>query len=263
MLCVLAALAVTGCRNAGNELKFKTVSFSDSVATESITYVFDGRLELPDEGLAKDVREVMRREILLHALGESYSEMRDGRVLEAYADSSFAEFESMFDEDLKPIEGEMPFRISCETRVSGAVSFEWEGLLNYETRFYVYSGGAHGMYHVANYVFDLKTGRVIDEGEIFGEDVDEELHALLVEAAGELRRDSVLPSETDLFSDDFIVANGNVELGEHGLSYVYNPYDIAPYCYGVISIPLDNARVLPLLNRECAVYDYIAGKIRE
>lgn len=262
-ICAIVALVIAGCRQNNGELQFNTITYNDSVTTPAITYLFDGRMEVPSDGLTAGIRKILRHEILLYSLGENYATLKDSKVLKAYSDSSYNEYNSLFAETLEPLDAETEFRITCETRISGAVSFASERLLNYETCIYSYSGGAHGIYRVTNNIFDLNTGMTITEMDIFGNNADEPLHGLLAEAATSLRKDSILPADTDLFGDDLIVANGNVELVENGLSYIYNPYEIAPYVYGVIRVPLDNAKVLPLLNKECPVYDYIAGKTNQ
>lgn len=259
-LLAVMVLMLAGCQNQGGQLEFRTYSHRDSIDNNTLSYLFDVHIELPASGLTSDVLTALRNNIVLYALGEKYVGLSDRKLLSVYSDSSYAEYLHLFEEDLKAIDENVLFKINCETVLRGAVSFEKDSLLNYEVRIYTYNGGAHGMSTVTNYIFDLRTGKIINEMDIFGKNIDRPLHHLLVEQARLLRNDSILPSETDIFSDDMIVANGNVELGENGLSYIFNPYEIAPYVYGIISIPLDNAKVLPLLDRSCPVYDYIKSK---
>lgn len=262
VLTLLAAIALifTACQKNGGELQFKTVTFSDSIAHEGIVYTFDAEMELPSEGATAEVRESLRDNIVLLCLGENYVGISDRKLLNVYSDSSYAEYARLFESDMASIDPNIDFVINCETRIRGAVSYESDRLLNYEHRMYVYSGGAHGMYRITNYIFDVNTGEVISEADIFADNVDDRLHALLVEQATTLRSDGTLPSDSDFFGDDLIIPNGNLELGENGLSYIFNPYEIAPYSYGTIAIPLDNDKVLPLLNPQCPIYRYISSK---
>lgn len=254
-LLAVAAIFFTACQPSGT-LEFKTYKHRDSTSTPTITYLFDAEMELPEAG-DKDVLNSLRREIVTNSLGENYAGLGNKRVLRAYSDSSYAEYNRIFAEDLAAINADREFKITCETKINGAVSFENTDLINYENRMYVYSGGAHGMYRVSNYIFDLSTGERIGEDEIFNPNTYGMLQKLLVEGAGLLRADNTLPPDTDIFGNELIVPNGNIEIGENGLAYIYNPYEIAPYSYGVITIYLDNEKVLPLLNEECPVYQQI------
>lgn len=258
VVCAIAAILATACQKQGGELQFKTVKYHDSITSPTITYLYDAEMELPAEGLTADIRRNLRDNIIIYCLGDNYVDINDKRVLRVYSDSSYAEYTRLFQSDLESIDEDIEFNINCETKIRGAVSFERDSLLNYENRMYVYSGGAHGMSRTSNYIFDLKTGEIITEADIFGDNTDEALHNMLVMEAAKLRNDSILPADTEFFGDDLIVPNGNVELGENGLSYVFNPYEIAPYVYGTISIPLDSRQVLPLLNTASPVHGYIA-----
>lgn len=255
-LCAAMVVLMVSCRKDGGEPVFESVEWRDSIGGERLSYVFDGEMELPVSGLESGVREALRDGIVSGVLGESYVGLSDRRLLRVYSDSSYMEYCSGFEQEMEVVDG-MEFRINCENRVRGAVTFEGAGLLNYEGREYVYTGGAHGMSYVTNMIFDMESGRRLSEEDIFVDGAGVRIHELLVEGARVLRRDSVLPTDAELFGDDLLVPNGNVALDEGGLSYVYNPYEVAPYVYGVIVVRLDSEGVLPLLERSSPVYEFV------
>ena len=261
-LVAIVAIVTASCQRQGGEIEWKTYTYKDSLSESIVSLVFDAEMELPESGLTKAVRNNLRNNIILNALGENYVEFSNKKMLKVYADSSLAGY-NQFADEFETLNKEIEFTIDCETRIRGAVSFENDVLLNYENRKYIYSGGAHGVSRVDNYIFDLTTGGIISEKDIFSANVDYRLHKLLVEAANILRQDNILPSISDFFSDELVVTNGNIELGENGLSYIYNPYEIAPYAYGVVAIPLDNNKVIPLLNPECPIYGYISDLVEK
>ena len=49
-----------------------------------------------------------------------------------------------------------------------------------------------------------------------------------------LREEDKLPAEDEFYNNWNIVPNGNFALTDSSVIYTFNPYEIAPYCYGII-----------------------------
>ena len=87
-----------------------------------------------------------------------------------------------------------------------------------------------------NYVFNIKTGKQLSEEEIFGKDFERKIQKRLIEKANILRQQNMLPEEDMFYSNSDITPNGNFALTDSSIIYTFNPYEIAPYCFGIIDI---------------------------
>ena len=118
-------------------------------------------------------------------------------------------------------------------------------LQTYSATYSDYTGGAHGMYGVINNVFDLDSGEVVTLQDLFAADYREGVTALLKQsletylAENEAEEDMVFgqPAPCDNFS-----------VSEEGVSWTYNPYEIAPYAVGAIELTVSWADLKPYLK---------------
>lgn len=123
-------------------------------------------------------------------------------------------------------------------------------LLTYCCESSEYMGGAHGLYAESYTVFDTRTGEVVTEEDLFGPGYDEEALKELMEDA--LLGNSDYQDEEDWDpADAFFGApypNGNFSVDADGITWYFNPYDIAPYALGVIAVPLSWKQLAPFLK---------------
>ena len=105
-----------------------------------------------------------------------------------------------------------------------------------------YTGGAHGMYAETYDVFDLRTGALVSEADLIAPGHEQEIEALLYESlVASLEPLAEEGEEGEPFMDSFFGAptmNGNFSVSPDGITWHYNPYEIAPYAMGVIEVPL-------------------------
>lgn len=111
-----------------------------------------------------------------------------------------------------------------------------------------YMGGAHP-FSYANYtVFDMKTGDVITEKDFLdveNDDLWEILYAKVLD--GGCIDDEGLTSE-DLF--ELPTFNGNFSVDNEGVTWLYNPYEIAAYVYGPIEATITWDELAPYLLKK-------------
>jgi len=189
--------------------------------------------------------------------GNEFAEMSVDTVVNVFA-------VNMIDDYLrtnKPILAEM----EADT-VSGFMgglfnSFEIEGfsLLNnkkiygYGINKNIYMGGAHGMYSTYYYNFNLETGKVIVEDDLFLEGYENPLTELIKQKILEYIQFFV-PEITSLDESDYfentIKPNGNFYINEESINYLFNPYEIAPFSYGQTEISLPITELTNLLKNK-------------
>ena len=125
-----------------------------------------------------------------------------------------------------------------------------EGYINYNIAGSQYMfGAAHGYYYFVPIVIDLSTGCRLRQEQLFNEEYFEEgLSQLLFYY---LQQDEYYEEDMLLF-DEPIKPNNNFTLSKDGITYYFNPYEIAAYAYGLIAISVPAADLKTLLNPEYA-----------
>jgi hypothetical protein len=100
-----------------------------------------------------------------------------------------------------------------------------------------YDGGAHGMHTTEYRVFDRGAGRFLTLGDIVSNEDRPRLREA-VESA--LRKKHRIPEGSPLtsagFFEDRIELSENFFLGEAGIGFHWNPYEIAPFSMGQIEV---------------------------
>lgn len=119
-----------------------------------------------------------------------------------------------------------------------------EGFTNYNIAGEEYMfGAAHGYYYFKSIVLDLSTGRRLRQEELFREGFEKNISSLLLHylAQDEYYVDGML------FDDEPVMPNNNFLLTKDGISFFFNPYEIAAYVFGIIQIDIPAADLKPLL----------------
>lgn len=108
------------------------------------------------------------------------------------------------------------------------------------TDWYSYTGGAHGIFGSAFYNFDTKKGELVQLEDLIKEE-GKQLLPDLIEIA--IREAYEVPSEQTLGEFGFFLGeDGQVPLpqtfyvGEEGIGFFYQPYEITPYVFGTVDV---------------------------
>lgn len=238
ILFILLCITMIGCTSNKNDL-FEIESYSCEIINEDLNlqFEFTGEIELPTSKIS-DSYKLLQENILSALFGSEFADFSTKKVLKVYADSSFVEYEKVYEEiyENNPIEPTDTFNFI--TDVKGKVLYCDSNILSYQRELYTYAGGAHGMNTKINYVFDIKTGEQLTEEDIFGQGFERKVDKLLDEKAKALRAEGLLPAEDEFYNDWYIEPNGNFALTDSSIIYTFNPYEIAPYCYGIIDIEI-------------------------
>ncbi len=112
---------------------------------------------------------------------------------------------------------------------------------------YAYTGGAHGNYGISYINIDMQSKKQWKMEDILTVDTAQ-LQALLEDEA---RKQYNMPATAKLeenYLTDKILPNGNVYITHTGITFVYNPYEIASYAQGIISLFIPYEKLKPLLQ---------------
>ena len=128
---------------------------------------------------------------------------------------------------------------------------ERPGFLTYFATKRFFEGGAHDVCLTITVNFNKKTGSVVRLGDLFVQGYEKGLGALLLgklqEKTGakdlEELHDKGYLLTTDMFpSDNFVLTDG-------GITFIYNPYEIAPYEVGSTELHIENKEIKNLLKQ--------------
>ncbi len=123
------------------------------------------------------------------------------------------------------------------------------GILVIGNQWYDYSGGAHGN-HGSSYVnMDVKAKKIWQLADIIQIDSVAISRLLIAEARAKFKMKADAPIE-DVFFAKSIPANNNFIVGDRGLTFCYNPYDIASYADGEIMLFVPYNKMKSLIRPE-------------
>lgn len=187
-----------------------------------------------ESDLAKGLSQVLRDSIIA-----SEGQPTVMQAIAASIESLEAEWKEMlaevYDED-DEYHGLLQYNYTLE---GGPVETGNDDVLSYQTSFDMYLGGAHGMYAVGYYNFDKKTGKLINIRDIVPADKEK---AVLKAMIDQLIKDFDAADEEDLKDNAGITMLGDVYLTSNfllkkdSILFLFNPYEIAPFCCGAIDV---------------------------
>ena len=114
-----------------------------------------------------------------------------------------------------------------------------------------FEGGAHSIEQKVVANFEQSTGDMIRLADVFVPGYEVRLVGILQEQLMQVVGASDIQSLRDkgyLYSSDMFVSN-NFLLGKDGVTFIYNPYEIAPYEVGITELTLDYDDIEDILKR--------------
>ena len=244
------------------EYAFEKVAYledgQESNLTFSIRYAYPVAVNASAEVLVK-----LQRAVCQTVLGDAFLDMRPQQAIEAYAAMKHNEY----------IQNNLPllqeWAIDHEDESFGETLFNEEliisaapignclplnnipSLWSYAMDVYEYTGGAHGNRYLLIQNYDLQTGDAVSEQDLFIDDYYEQLKTLLLEAL--IAQTDEAETRKDLcrlgYSVADVVPNENFYVTDEGITYVYNPYEIATSAMGCIQISLSWDSIRHLLRK--------------
>ena len=255
---LIACVLLVGCeRNAlqTTSLSSEQVCYLTDAQEDSLTVSI--HIEYPTAIGKTDALNNIQRDLKHRLFGEAYIEMEPQQALDAYVAMLKTEYKINnlpLKEDWEKDNRDFEYApICCEEQVlTGSVMGEVKGILSYCVERYVYTGGAHGSNFRQFVNYNLQTGEQIDEEQLFAENYQEQLTQLLLQYMVEQNDEIALIQDLQEagYNVDDIHPNDNFYLAEEGITYVFNPYDIAPYALGETEILIPWSALQNILKPE-------------
>ena len=108
----------------------------------------------------------------------------------------------------------------------------------YSIETYTFTGGAHGMTTTSYNVVDLKSGKALSLKDLFAENDYNLINRMLCQQLADDLGTSVDKLGEKSYETENIIADDNFMISDKGITWLFNPYDIAPYSTGTTRITL-------------------------
>lgn len=259
---LLAVALLAGCQS---EPKMETEQYSAERTvyltdehTDSLYMNFE--IELPTAIETDSLLPVIRQSLLQNLLGENYATLDMPLAMEAYMsvyETEYLNNNRALQQEILQMGDEEIVSAFCEEQIlSGRLLAVVSNIMSYGMEQYVYTGGAHGINNRFYFNYCLSSGKQLAETDLFVADYTESLMQILREQL--VAQTDELEQMEELYNSayyvDKIVPNNNFYLSQEGITYVFNPYEIAPYAYGSTEIFIPKAEVASLLKPDCPLW---------
>lgn len=273
-LATILCLALFSCKKSQTTaLPDNSIQF-DSLVIEKQKHLFNDtskanatielKLLIPDSNTHKNILPILDKNLKITLFGlydpsKSLKDMAENyaqRYLKEYSQleaiylkdqEEFKKKEGSKEEDIyEPMESSYNYQHSTQFEIT----FNKANLLSYIVHRYDYTGGAHGMNTDSCYTIILKTGLILKQEDLFDESALDKIASLII---NHIAKDNNVAKAEDLeeigyFSIKEIYPNGNIYVSEKGITWSYNPYDIAAYALGTIKTTVPFSELKPLLK---------------
>lgn len=252
------ALLTVSCGSDEDSVVFKTVTADKTVALtnegNSPTCAVHLKLEEATEA-SGHAGELINAAVMKRLLDREEKSMQ--LAAEAFADTYTGSYKStmlpLYNEDrsdsTKRAWYQYHYIIETSTQKGSKGTIAYLASINY------YEGGAHGINQLITLNFEAKTGRQLTLSDIFATGYEQPLKDVLLKAlkvkAG-CTTLAALRNKGYLYSMD-IFPSENFILGEETITFVYNPYEIAPYAMGSTELIIPYSDVDKILK---TTFDY-------
>lgn len=218
------------------------------------------RMKIPEEYRDSEVLRKVRNDLVSKTLGSNHTTCSNDECLRILAEELKTEYR---DNNLPYIsaKNEESMSMNNDFILNASDVFNDGHIYSYEVDMYVFTGGAHGLNTLQYTNYNMSDGTVLTENDIFKSDSEEQLTEVLKK--GVAAYDTSIHSVAELDSVywvEAIVPNGNFYLSNQGITYVYNPYDIAPYVYGHTKVELLFEDIQDILKQDSPVSYLFAKK---
>jgi hypothetical protein len=158
----------------------------------------------------------------------------------------------LFAADYRAVMQEMRRLSGCwELETKGDTVYSSPKTLTARFETYAYTGGAHPNSNQIFYNFDRDSGRLLNLNELVTDTT-----ALMGIVEKEFRKQQKIAAQTNLEEEGYFLRDGkfflptSVGLTRQGLSFYYNPYEIAAYAVGPIEVVVPYEKLNGVLNKD-------------
>lgn len=190
--------------------------------------------------------------------GEDYARLLPSEAMKRYIEEVKSEY--LFGADSLGFTPDELATMKSELSLENKIFYSDSLVLSIQKNLYTYSAGAaHGLHGTGYYNIDLQGKGILSEGDLFVDGYSTELTKIiqshLLKTYDKKTAQELEQSEGIYVSD--LTPNDNFAIGAKGLTYCYNPYEIAPYAMGIIEIFIPYEALTNILRPGSILHHYI------
>jgi len=250
LLCTLTAVLFYSCAPKTVKTKEKdlTQKFYLTTDTTKGNLNVDIQVAFPVAYANKEVLDSIRATIITNLFGEKYVAHSNDSIVQLFASELEIEYKANNEPLVNVLDDESQYSFNNEHILEGFTLLSDQNIFSYGIDRYVFMGGAHGLSNRTYFNFDLKTGKIINEKDLFTDNYQLVLSELIKKHIKEEQKEPIADLEETIFWTDSIKPNGNFYITDESINYVFNPYEIAPYYVGQTEINLPFEQIKNLLK---------------
>jgi len=255
------SILITGLFSSCTQKTVKTVEedftkkyFLSSDTTKGALSV-DIHVEIPVAYADKMVLNSIRKAIINNLFGEEFVPHANDSVVQLFTTMLETDYKANNEPLVNELDTASSYSFNNEHTLEGFSLLSDKHIYSYGIDRYIYMGGAHGLNNRNYFNFDLKTGKLITENDLFIDGFNVELSELIkkriIEESKNVKgaeTDPILNLEDTDYWTDSIKANGNFYITDESINYIFNPYEIAPYYMGLTEVTLPFNRLSNLFK---------------
>ena len=265
-ICTLASLFLFSCtqKTIKTDEKDYMKKFFLTTDTTKGALSIDIEVEIPVAFADSNVLKTIRKTIITNLFGPEYVSHHNDSIVALFAKELMTDYKETNAPLANVKDSTNKYSFNNEHTLSGFSLLSDKKIYVYGIERYVDMGGAHGLETRNYYNFDLKTGNLITEKDIFKANYQYGIAELLKKRIVEDSKDStdlepIMNIEDTDFWTDSIKPNGNFYITDEGINYVFNPYEIAPYYMGQTEVSIPYIRLKDFIKPNSIIY-YLAEK---
>lgn len=188
-----------------------------------------------------------RNDFMANIMGGDYMMLSTGEAAGKFISSCVDEYKEHVESEAKNRKSTANEAwMNYETYISTSTVYNDNGIWCYLCNSYVYTGGAHGLGTTIGFVYDIRNAMPVTLTEIF----DEESLPLVLEFIKSYIDDL---DKDNVYWDELITVSENFTVDSEGITWYYNPYEIAPYYIGITTVPVPFDKLEPYIINDSPI----------
>ncbi|MCL1937925.1 MAG: DUF3298 and DUF4163 domain-containing protein [Candidatus Azobacteroides sp.] len=202
--------------------------------------------------------------------GKEYATISPKKAIKLYSNSFLEEYKAFFEKsgmytrevaraeqtgkDVKDFSSLYNF----DKTMRNTIMFNKGNIISQVINVYEYRGGAHGASSTQGMVVDINTGREIKYNEIFLNDTEEAMSALLLSSLMSSRNYTSQEAliEAGFMPNVTISPTDNLIADEKGITFIYNLYELGAYILGIVEIFVPYSDLVIYMKSDSPLYQW-------
>ncbi|MEG1615447.1 MAG: DUF3298 domain-containing protein [Bacteroidales bacterium] len=265
---LLLLLCILGACSTKTTIKENDLSFSD-YQIDTVSHLFNDttkpachfelNMNYPSVAQNEEQLTKIQKLFVTDYFGEKYESKSPVEAANAYM-KEYLENYRQLEEDYATFSKDEEGVISTawmnyQESSNSKILYNRDHFLSYAITLYTYTGGAHGMQSQMNHVIDLNNVYPLSLSDIFNENNLNNIATLIIKQIAKDRgyENPAQLNEDGFFSIEEVQPTDNFLIDESGMTWVYNPYEIAVYAAGPITVSVEWEELKPYIREDSSV----------